>query len=111
VLGDRQIVVVRELTKMFEEILRGPVGDIIAQLQRRRMQAELQGEVTLLIAGGEPPAATAATEELSAAIQRLRGEGLSLKEIARTLARPRGLSRRDVYQAGLALGHGDDAAS
>jgi 16S rRNA (cytidine1402-2'-O)-methyltransferase len=111
VLGERQIVVVRELTKMFEEILRGPVGDIIAQLQRRRMQAELHGEVTLLIAGGEPPAATAATEELSAAIQRLRGEGLSLKEIARTLARPRGLSRRDVYQAGLALGHGDDAAS
>jgi len=43
-------------------------------------------------------------EELSAAIQRLRGEGLSLKEIARTLARERGLSRRDVYQAGLALG-------
>jgi 16S rRNA (cytidine1402-2'-O)-methyltransferase len=104
VLGNRQIVVVRELTKMFEEIVRGPVDAVIAQLQQRRMHAELQGEVTLLIAKGEPAAATVETEELSAAIQRLRADGLSLKEIARTLARERGLSRREVYQAGLALG-------
>jgi len=102
VLGNRQVVVVRELTKLFEEIVRGPVVDVMAQLQQRGAPTELQGEVTLLIAGGVPAVVDA--EELSAAIQRLRGEGLSLKEIARTLARERGLSRRDVYQAGLALG-------
>ena len=110
VLGNRQIVIVRELTKLFEEIVRGPVSDVIAQLQQRRVQTELQGEVTLLIAGGEP-AAAADGEALSAAIQRLRGEGLSLKEIARTLARERGLSRRDVYQEGLALGHHDEGCA
>ncbi|MFI5366917.1 MAG: 16S rRNA (cytidine(1402)-2'-O)-methyltransferase [Candidatus Binatia bacterium] len=100
-LGDRQIVIVRELTKMFEEILRGTVGEMAALLRGR----PLQGEVTLLIAGGEAPAVAAQTEDLTTAIERLRGEGMSLKEIARTLSRERGLSRREVYQAGLAVGH------
>jgi len=101
-LGDRQIVIVRELTKMFEEIIRGAVGMVSQRLSGQK----LQGEVTLLIAGGEAPAAAAEPEDLSAAIERLRGEGMSLKEVARALAKERNLSRREVYQAGIALGHG-----
>jgi len=104
VLGPRQVVVVRELTKMFEEILRGRADELLSQLKQRLGDQSLQGEVTLLVAGGEP-APPVAAEDLTAAIERLRGEGMSLKEIARTLARERGLSRREVYQAGLALGH------
>lgn len=107
-LGDRQIVIVRELTKMFEEVMRGTVDDIIVQLAPRLGGDTVQGEVTLLIARGESPPAAVPTEDLSAAIERLRGEGLSLKDIARTLARERGLSRRDVYQTGLLLGHGPE---
>jgi 16S rRNA (cytidine1402-2'-O)-methyltransferase len=106
VLGRRPIVVVRELTKMFEEILRGTADELAAQLQQRLGGRTLQGEVTLLIGGGAGAPVSVAAEDLAAAIERLRGDGLSLKEIARTLARERGLSRREVYQAGLALGHG-----
>ncbi len=103
-LGDRQIVVVRELTKMFEEIVRGAVGEVVQQLADR----SLRGEVTLLIAGREARAADVAQpDDLNTAIERRRGEGMSLKEIARTLSRERGLSRRAVYQAGLALGEGE----
>jgi 16S rRNA (cytidine1402-2'-O)-methyltransferase len=101
-LGDRQVVMLRELTKVFEEVLRGTAGQLATQLGERAATRALQGEVTLVIAGGEAPAPPAA-EVLSAAIERLRGEGMSLKEIARVLARERGLSRRDVYQAGLIL--------
>jgi 16S rRNA (cytidine1402-2'-O)-methyltransferase len=104
VLGPRQLVVIRELTKMFEEILRGRVDELLRRLEQRLGDQSLQGEVTLLLAGGEAPPQLA-VEDMTAAIERLRGEGLSLKEIARTLARERGLSRREVYQAGLALGH------
>lgn len=106
VLGDREIVVVRELTKMFEEILRGVASALMTQLDARLGGQSLPGEVTLLIAGGEAPVTTA--EDLGAAIARLRGEGMSLKEIARRLARERGLSRRGIYQTGLALGHGEE---
>ncbi len=96
-LGDRRVVIIRELTKMFEEVVRGSVAEILPRLH----DLVLQGEITLLIAGREAPAAVQATEDLAAAIERLRGEGMSLKEIARALARERGLSRREVYQAGL----------
>jgi 16S rRNA (cytidine1402-2'-O)-methyltransferase len=106
-LGERQIVIVRELTKMFEEIMRGAAGEVAAQLSGRTVQ----GEVTLLIAGGEATEVVTTAEDLSAAIERLRGEGMSLKEIARTLSKERGLSRREVYQAGLALGDSPDEAS
>jgi 16S rRNA (cytidine1402-2'-O)-methyltransferase len=104
VLGPRQIVVARELTKMFEEILRGTAGDLLAQLNQRLGERTLQGEVTLLIAGGEA-AAPLPAEDLATAIARLRGEGMSLKDVARVLARERGVSRREVYQAGIDLGH------
>lgn len=105
VLGPRQIVVARELTKMFEEILRGTAGDLLAQLSQRLGERTLQGEVTLLIAGGEAAAAPVPAEDLATAIARLRGEGMSLKDVARVLARERGVSRREVYQAGIDLGH------
>jgi 16S rRNA (cytidine1402-2'-O)-methyltransferase len=102
ILGDRQVVVARELTKMFEEIMRGSASDVLALLEAREMGERLPGEVTLLIEGGvaAPPADA---ERLTAAIVRLRGEGLSLKEIARALAREHNISRREVYQAGLSI--------
>jgi 16S rRNA (cytidine1402-2'-O)-methyltransferase len=105
VLGRRPVVVVRELTKVFEETLRGSADEIAAQLRQRLGDRPLPGEVTLLIGGGDGKPAAAAAEGLAAAIDRLRGEGKSLKEIARTLAREQGLSRRAVYQMGLRLGH------
>jgi 16S rRNA (cytidine1402-2'-O)-methyltransferase len=102
VLGDRQVVVLRELTKVFEEVVRGPVSQVAAQLRERAATRTLQGEVTLVVAAGAP-LLPAAPEDLTTAIERLRGEGMSLKEIARVLARERSLSRREVYQAGVAL--------
>ncbi|MFQ5666842.1 MAG: 16S rRNA (cytidine(1402)-2'-O)-methyltransferase [Candidatus Binatia bacterium] len=108
VLGDREIVIVRELTKMFEEVLRGRAADILLQLGQRPSTRPLQGEVTLLIGASETLVADVAPEDLAAAIERLQGEGMRLKEIARTLARERGLSRRRVYQAGLTLSHAHD---
>ena len=102
VLGDRQVVMLRELTKIFEEIVRGPASELMAQLRARAVTRALQGEVTLVIAGGAAPAEPPA-EDLTTAIARLRGEGMSLKEVARVLARDRGLPRRQVYQVGAAL--------
>jgi 16S rRNA (cytidine1402-2'-O)-methyltransferase len=100
ILGDRHIVILRELTKLFEEVLRGSAAELSAQLRSRLGGAALRGEVTLVIAGGAAPAVVV-SEALHTAIERLRNEGMALKEIARTLSRQRGLPRRVVYQAGL----------
>lgn len=100
ILGDRRIVIARELTKMFEEVLRGSVSEILPQLSSRE---NVQGEVTLLIAGADKVAPALSPEELEEEIRRLRAGGVSLKEAARQLAEHHGMSRRDVYQIGLGL--------
>ncbi len=45
ILGDREIVLTRELTKIYEEILRGKVSEIIGQIEGRK----IKGEITLVI--------------------------------------------------------------
>lgn len=47
ILGDRQVTVCRELTKKFEEIVRGKVGDVIAKFKDRKVK----GEVVVVIQG------------------------------------------------------------
>ena len=96
-LGDRPIAIARELTKVFEEIVRGTVGEI-----RAGLRAEVRGEVTLLI-GGSPEEAEASAEEIRAAVGELRARGLGLKEISLELAEKRGWRKRDVYRIGLEL--------
>lgn len=103
IFGDRHIVIARELTKMFEEVLRGPASEVIGRLREREQGDGVHGEVTLLVAGAEKRAATLSPEELAAEIKRRRQDGISLKEVSRQLAAEIGLSRREVYQAGLRL--------
>ena len=47
ILGDREIVLTRELTKIYEEILRGKVSEIQNQITKRK----IKGEITLIISG------------------------------------------------------------
>jgi 16S rRNA (cytidine1402-2'-O)-methyltransferase len=45
--GDRQVVVARELTKIYEEVIRGPISEVLAGLEGRK----IKGEITLVVAG------------------------------------------------------------
>ncbi|MGQ9707604.1 MAG: SAM-dependent methyltransferase, partial [bacterium] len=47
--GERRVVVARELTKKFEEVLRGSVSELLEQLAKR----ELKGEVMVIVSGYE----------------------------------------------------------
>jgi 16S rRNA (cytidine1402-2'-O)-methyltransferase len=51
-LGDRRMVLARELTKKFEEVMRGRISEVIARLE----ETTIRGEIVLVVAGREEPA-------------------------------------------------------
>ncbi|MGD9210199.1 MAG: 16S rRNA (cytidine(1402)-2'-O)-methyltransferase, partial [Desulfobacteraceae bacterium] len=66
-MGDRQAVLTRELTKLYEEIVRGALSDIRSQLLKKK---EIKGECTLLIQGAEKRPAIS-WDKISTEIQNL----------------------------------------
>jgi 16S rRNA (cytidine1402-2'-O)-methyltransferase len=95
-LGDREVVVARELTKVHEEHLRGPLRAVLARL------VEPRGEFTVVMAAApaEPPPAALDDEEALEEFRQLTArDGLSRREAVATLARRHGLPARDVYAA------------
>lgn len=107
ILGNRRITVARELTKMFEEILRGEVEEVLAGLRERAQHLELPGEITLVISGRPSGPRTIDPQALQERIRSLRATGHSLKEISRMLAQELGMSARDLYQIGLRIAAAD----
>jgi len=91
-LGDRPVVVARELTKMHEEFLRGTASEIRTALAARE---SVKGEITLLI--GKRTAAADDGTPLAEAVAALIREGTSRMEAIKTVAHRRGLSKRAVY--------------
>jgi 16S rRNA (cytidine1402-2'-O)-methyltransferase len=98
-LGDREAVLGRELTKLHEELVRGRLSALREHV--RRME-RVRGECVLLVAGASEAAVTAPVD-VDARIRALRAEGLGTREIAARLARETGRTRREVYQRVLAL--------
>jgi 16S rRNA (cytidine1402-2'-O)-methyltransferase len=98
-LGDREAVLGRELTKLHEECVRGPVSAL-----RRHVAAmdPVRGECVLLVTGATE-AGPAAEIDVDARIRTLRAEGLGTREIAARLAHETGRTRRECYQRVLAL--------
>ncbi|HJY80753.1 MAG TPA: 16S rRNA (cytidine(1402)-2'-O)-methyltransferase [Candidatus Binatia bacterium] len=102
IFGDRQVVIGRELTKMFEETLRGSVRELRTSLQGR----EIKGEVALLVAGRSAADEPQESLSLAAEIRLLEVEGLSLKEIAQIISEQYGLPKREIYAMGVRLREG-----
>jgi len=92
VLGDRPVVVARELTKIHEEYLRGTAAEVRAQLAAR---VAVRGEMTLLIGKATAPAAD--DTPLKQAVERLIDGGTARMDAIKQVARQRGLSKREVY--------------
>ncbi|BBD62154.1 uroporphyrin-III C/tetrapyrrole methyltransferase [Nostoc sp. HK-01] len=97
--SDRQIVMARELTKLYEEFWRGTIASAIAHYQQR----EPQGEYTLVVAGTPITQPLLTEVELKAELQQLISQGISRSQASRQLAKFTSLSRRQVYQLALSI--------
>jgi 16S rRNA (cytidine1402-2'-O)-methyltransferase len=96
VLGDREMVLGRELTKLHEELLRGPVSRLRALVAGRE---RVRGECVLVLAGASGDAvAQPAPVDVEARIRGLLAEGLGTRAVAARLAVETGVPRRVLYQ-------------
>jgi 16S rRNA (cytidine1402-2'-O)-methyltransferase len=97
-LGERRVVVARELTKVHEEFVRGT----LSTLAERYATEEPRGEVVVLVEGrtGEH---RWSEDELRRALEEGLGRGEKLKGLSTELARRAGWSGQDVYRLGLGL--------
>jgi 16S rRNA (cytidine1402-2'-O)-methyltransferase len=90
----RESAVVREATKMFEEVVRGTLGD----LAERWKDSPPKGEITLVVAGAREEQKAGVGDALQLTVEDLSAAGLEPRQAAKVLARLQGRSSREVYQ-------------
>jgi 16S rRNA (cytidine1402-2'-O)-methyltransferase len=95
---DRQVAVCRELTKVFEEVIRGSVREVA-----HRVSGGVKGEIVLVLA----PVTGASAGELPAGVlaQELMQHGIGARDTARLVARVSGLDRRAAYDLVVRMHH------
>lgn len=104
VLGpDRPAVVCRELTKTYEEVLRGTLGSLA-----QWATGEVRGEITVVLGGAEE---IREDLDLAAEVGVREAAGLTRKEAITAVASETGTARRDVYDAVIALKHSSNAVA
>ena len=92
---DRTVVVARELTKLHEEIVRGPLGTIDI--------GDPRGEYVLVIEGAHVDDRTATDDEVRQALRSHLDDGASTRDAAAAVAREVGRPKREVYALAIAL--------
>ncbi len=101
ILGNRDIVLAREITKKFEEIRRGDVPAIINELTDRK----IKGEITIIIKGEKIVATPISDEEIKQRITEMqKNSDLSLRDAVAAVAINTGVSKKRVYEIGIKFG-------
>ncbi len=100
VMGDRQIVVLRELTKIYEEVVRGTVSEVAAAF----VEKIIKGEVTLLVSGFKEDDSIITDETIIAKLETLfKAGGLSRRDVVDRVAGDLDLPRQRVYRLAIKL--------
>ena len=94
---ERPIAVCRELTKTYEEVIRGSLGELLQWAE----DTEVRGEIAVVL-GGAPEQAAGTPEDHVAAVNELVAQGIRLKEAVAAVADDVRVSKRELYSAVLA---------
>ena len=96
VLGNRRIVIARELTKQYEEFVRGSIEEVLEIVD------ELRGEMVVIVEGStEKKEETLWWQELDVVdhVEHYVGEGYSTNESIKRVAKERKMAKNEVYRA------------
>ena len=97
-LGDRDVALCRELTKLHEEVWRTTLSEALAKYREERPR----GEFVMVVRGApQEKGARLSLEEAMELVERYRNEGMKLKDAAKKAAAESGQSKNDLYHAAL----------
>ncbi len=100
ILGDRQIVVARELTKTFEEIKRGRISQLISEWSANKAK----GEFTVIVQGSFHEQVLLPDDEIRERLEELLAQGsVSVRDAVADIVRQTGLSRKKVYDIAIKI--------
>ncbi|MBW2562701.1 MAG: 16S rRNA (cytidine(1402)-2'-O)-methyltransferase [Deltaproteobacteria bacterium] len=99
-MGDRHAVLAREMTKRYEEFIRGPLSDISKNLKKR---PSIKGELTLLVAGNDSSAPVSMDAVRADIIKYLKGKETRLSDLARMLSKKHNLPKNTIYDEALKI--------
>jgi 16S rRNA (cytidine1402-2'-O)-methyltransferase len=95
VLGDTEVCMAREMTKLHEELLSGTIGEVLATLRTRD---RVHGEITLVFAAPARAVEEVSTETLREEFERLRESGMRRNDAVKAIAEKFGMRKNDVYR-------------
>ena len=93
--GDRRAAICREMTKRYEETIRGSLVELSTWAQAN----EVLGEITLVIAGAVTDSATLTAADMVARVREFESAGMDRKAAIATVAEEFGIAKRLVYAA------------
>jgi 16S rRNA (cytidine1402-2'-O)-methyltransferase len=91
ILGDIEVTVAREMTKLHEEFIHGRISDVIDKLKPR-------GEITFVFAAAQGQSREVSSDELAREFERLRASGMRRNDAVKVLAEKFGLRRNELYK-------------
>lgn len=100
VFGDRNASISREITKMYEETLRGFLSEIKSTLESRD---SLKGEFVLVVVGDTREKADFDSKTIDDLLHYLKKEGHSLKDAVKQVATDSGVSKSKIYKKALQI--------
>jgi len=99
-LGDRNVSLGREITKLYEETLRGKISQVLKRVEEK---GSVKGEVTLVVEGADRKAAKPDAEAVENLLEAYKLEGLSLKDAVKRASGETGASKSSTYKRALEI--------
>ena len=100
VFGQRKVSISREITKMYEETIRGRLPEIISNLKSRD---SIKGELVLVIEGNTDDKDMFDSETVEKVLKHLKKEGHTLKDAVKQITSDSGMSKSVVYKKALEI--------
>ncbi len=99
-LGDRNISLGREITKLYEETIRGSISEVLKRLEEK---GSIKGEITLVVEGAGKKSAAPDAEAVDGLLEAYMEEGLSLKDAVKRASEETGASKSSTYKRALEI--------